>query len=64
MAMFKKTISRVKVLGIRTGEQTKVLATYNTSVYCVLIEYSDGTRALDECEGKAMQQYLPYIDMD
>ena len=57
-------IAKVKVLGVRTAEETKVFATYNSAVYCVLVEYTDGTRALDECDAKGMSKYLDYIDID
>ena len=55
---------RVKVLGVRTAHETKVLATYNSSVYCILIEFDDGHRELKECETNEMSKYLKYIDMD
>lgn len=63
MAFNKKTIRAVKVLGVRSAEETKVLATYNTTIYSVLVEYSDGSRAIDECDAKHMSVYLPYIEM-
>lgn len=62
--MDSKTIRRVKVLGVREGEQTKVFATHNTTVYSVLVEYMDGHRELDECEAKEMGKYIKYISMD
>lgn len=57
-------ISRVKVLGVRTAHETKVLATYNSSIYCILIEHADGSRELKECTTKEMTPYIKYIDMD
>lgn len=54
-------IKCVVVLGVREGEQTKVLATYNSTVYCLMIEYMNGTRELVECETKEMKKYLRYI---
>lgn len=59
-----KTIKRVKVLGVRTSEETKVLATYNSSVYCILIEYDDESRELKECDGRKMGEYINFIKMD
>ena len=56
-----KQIQAVKVLGVRTAEQTRVLATYNSSVYCCLVLYSDGSREIVECDTKEMKKYLPYI---
>lgn len=58
-----KQIAKVKVLGVRTAENTGIFATYNSAVYCVLVEYNDGTRAVDECSAKGMEKYLSYIDM-
>jgi len=62
----KKEISRVKFMGVRTAEQTKVLATYNSSMYCFLIEYTDGSRVLRDYQAKdkELQEILQYIDMD
>ena len=56
-----KKIQAVKVLGVRTAEETKVLATYNSSVYCCLVIYNDGSRELVEVPHKKMGQYVPYI---
>lgn len=65
MGLFdKREIKRVKCLGIRTAENTGVFATYNSAVYAILIEYTDGSRELDEISGKQMYKYLQYIDMD
>lgn len=63
-AQVKKEIAKVKVLGVRTAENTGIFATYNSAVYCVLIEHTDGTRVVDECSAKDMTKYLDYIDMD
>lgn len=52
----------VKVLGVRTAEQTKVLATYNSTIYCIMLVYSDGSRSLEEVDAKKMAKYLPYIE--
>lgn len=43
-----------------------MLATYNSSVYCMLVEYSDGSRELIEGEAKSkdIKKLLPYIDMN
>lgn len=54
-------IQCVVVLGVRTAEQTKVIATYNSSVYCLMVEYEDGSRKLVECNAKEMERYLPYV---
>ena len=62
MAVGRK-IQAVKVLGVRTAEETKILATYNATVYCLLIQYSDGSRSLFECNTKEMAKYIDYIAM-
>lgn len=57
-------IKKVKVLGIRSVEQTKLFATYNASLYSLLILYEDGSRDLVECESKELQKkYLAYIEV-
>lgn len=57
----EKAIQRVNILGVRTGEETRVMATYNSTVYSLLILYTDGTRSLKEVQTKDMGQYLQYI---
>ena len=56
-----KQIERVRVLGVRTAEQTKVLATHNSSIYCILVLYTNGQRELKECDAKEMGKYLEFI---
>ena len=60
MAIFGR-IRRVVVLGVRTAEQTKIFATHNYSIYCLMVEYENGNRELVECNTKEMGKYLPYI---
>lgn len=60
---FGPQLVSVKVLGVRTVEQTKVLATYNSTIYCLMLIYSDGRRELEEVEAKKMSKYLQYIDI-
>lgn len=65
MALFQsKEITRVKVLGVRTEEETKVIATYNSTVYCLLVAYKDGSSELKEVNAKEMNKYIAYIPMD
>lgn len=70
MALFSKkeqpAIKRVKYLGVRTTEQTEILATYNRSLYCFLIEYSDGSRKICEYHNndKNIGEILSFIEMD
>lgn len=70
MALFAKkpvppSIRRVKFMGVRTAEETKILGTYNSSMYCFLIEYDNGERKLVEyqADDKALPELLGYIDM-
>ena len=44
-------------------EQTKVLATYNSSIYAIIIVYSNGERELKECTAKEMEKYIDYIEL-
>jgi len=64
MGVFTKDIARVKVLGVRTAHETKVFATYNFGIYCLLIQYMDGSLELKEVDGNGgkMNKYLPYIE--
>lgn len=60
---YEKEISSVKLLGIRTAEQTKILGTYNSSLYCLIVLYTDNSKELVECESKEFQKkYLDYIE--
>lgn len=52
----------VKVLGVRAAEQTKVLSTVNSTIYCIMLVYSNGARELEEVDAKKMTKYLPYIE--
>ena len=64
MPIFKtKTATRAVVLGVRTSEQTKVLATYNSAMYSLLVEYSDGSREILELDAKGMSPYLHLLRM-
>ncbi len=59
-------IDAVKVLGIRTGQETRVFATYNFSIYSLLVVYKNGQRKVVECQADSneFQKYLPYLDVD
>lgn len=60
----KNEIQKVKLLGIRTAEETKIMSTHNFSIFCLLVQYADGTRELIECEAKDFQnKYMKYIEM-
>ncbi len=64
MAICKsRTPTKAVVLGIRTAENTRVLATVNSTMYALLVEYSDGSRELLELDAKGMAPYLSLIRM-
>lgn len=64
MAVLPSKINRVKVLGVRTEVDVRVLWHVNYSVYSLLIEFQNGDRKLIEVRLDKMDKYLPYIDMD
>ena len=64
MAVLPGRINRVKVLGVRTEVDARVLFHVNYSVYSLLIEFQNGDRKLLEVRQDKMDKYLPYIDMD
>ena len=59
-------IKSVTVLGTRTGEQTKILGTYNFTIYSFLVEYESGKREVIETEANSEQfnDLIKYIKMD
>ena len=70
MSLFK-SITAVKVLGVRTGEQTKQNGTENFSVYNILITYSDGTTKTEELapsqsysDKQRYKELMTYIDKE
>lgn len=66
MGLFSATkeIKKVKLLGIRSAEQTKIFGTYNSSLYCLIVQYTDNTKALIECESEEFQKkYLNFIEI-
>lgn len=48
-------IKSVTILGTRTGEQTKILGTYNFTIYSFLVEYESEKREAVECEADSAQ---------
>ena len=64
MAGLTNHISRVKVLGVRTEVDMRILWHVNYSVYSILVEYENGDRKLLELKQDKMSKFLPYIDMD
>ena len=58
-------IVKAKLLGIRMAQETKVMATYNSSSYCFLVEYENGVREVLEmgADDKRFSTLLYFIDM-
>ena len=59
-------IVKVKLLGVRTAVNTGVLATWNSTLFCFLIQRADGSRELIECkkDDKEFQELILLIPMD
>lgn len=59
-------IKSVTVIGTRTGEQTKIFATYNFTIYSFLVEYESGKREVIETEANSEQfnELIKYIKTD
>lgn len=59
-------IRKVKVLGVRTAEETKVFATYNYSIYSLLIIFKNGRQQVSEVRGdsKRFELLTPYIEKE
>lgn len=59
-------IRKVKVLGVRTAEETKVFATYNYSIYSLLVIYKNGRQQVLETRGdsKRFELLTPYIEKE
>lgn len=43
-----KTVVAARIVGVRTAQDTKVLATYNYGVYSILVQYDTGEVELVE----------------
>lgn len=63
-AKSEREIATVKVLGVRTAEETRALATHNSTMYCLLVAYVDGGRELVEVTAKDIGKYIDYIPME
>ena len=59
------TVSRVKVLGIRTGMESKAFSNVNFWIYTLLVEYSNGARDIIEVDRLSdLKKYANYMSMD
>ena len=59
-----KRVARAKVIGVRTAEQTKIMATYNYGVYSLLVQYEDGSVEIveEEINSRGMKTLLQFIE--
>ena len=61
----EEDIVKARIVGVRTAEDTKVLATYNYGIYSVLIKYKDGTVELaeEQFDSAGMKILLKFMDV-
>lgn len=61
----KRKIKAVKILGTRAGFETRVVGTYNYTIYSILILYTNGEKEVVECEGKSdkFKELIQYIEI-
>lgn len=59
----KDEIKSVSIIGTRTGEETRVLATYNFTIYSFLVIYKSGKREVIECKNGSdeFNELIKYI---
>ena len=62
MGIFDPDVVRVKVLGVRTAMDSKLLGTVNYGIYSLLIERKNGKVEVIEVEYKDMNRYAKYIE--
>ena len=55
-------IDYVKVIGVRSGQETRVMAAYNMPRDSLLIYYKSGQRELMEVSMELMDIFLMYIE--
>ena len=53
---------RVKVLGVRTAMDSKLLGTVNYGIYSLLVKRKNGKYEVIEVEYKDMNRYAKYIE--
>lgn len=61
----QKQVLRAEIVGMRTGVESKTFSNVNFSIYAVLVEYTDGSRALKELQtgSPELRELLMYITM-
>lgn len=62
----RREIRRVKIIGVRTAEETRGLGNVNFGIYSFLIEYGDGSVGIREAQlGRPeMAELLAYVRFD
>ncbi len=53
-----KEVCKDKDLGVRISEETKILATYNLSMYSLVVLYKDSSREIIECNAKEFREII------
>ena len=58
-----KKVAVVKVIGVRTAEQTKVLGTYNFGIYSFLVQYEDGSVEIveEQLKSPGMKTLMQFV---
>lgn len=59
-----KKVKRAKVVGVRTAEETRIMATYNYGIYSFLVQYEDGTVELveEQMKSNGMKTLLQFVE--
>lgn len=60
-----KEVEKAKIVGVRTAEQTKIMATYNFGIYSVLVKFVDGSVELAEVkyDSPEMKTLVNFMDV-
>ena len=62
MGLLTPDIYRVKVLGVRTAIQSKILSNVNYGIYSILVQYNDGHVELRKVDYNKKKKYVSYIE--
>lgn len=64
--LLSKEVKAVKILGTRTGMETRILGTYNFTIYSMLILYDNGEKEVIECDSNSdrFKELIQHVDID